>query len=285
VGWRLIEADDLAGLRRAHRSAARSARTAAPELLPSLADILDKALERDPADRYATAAQMAEDLDACAEGRPLPHTRPRGTIARIRDALRRRPRAAAAIAILAMAGAAAGGSTWHAQRITTVACAEIVERNGMPECLDPTPGGAAGVRYRIESRIGRVVRMLREDAGGRPLPVMEDGPEQGVVEWRFEPGGDRCAGGSGHDASGARIVTWSYQRGAGDARVVDKKYTVEDSPREGRRQVLDLAGFVLEERFQNALGVEAANASGVWGYLYQRDARGKVLGKKAIVSQ
>jgi hypothetical protein len=224
---------------------------------------------------------MAEDLDACAEGRPLPHTRPRGLSARGGYVIRRRPRTAAALVIVVVAAASAGAAAWYERRITTTDCAEIVERFGVPECIVPAPGGAASVWYRIESRAGRVVRMLRQNASGQLLEQAA-GPEKGVAEWRFEYGEDEAIGGFGHDAHGKKILAWSFQKGAGGAQVVDKKYTVDDSPREGRRLVLDPNGYVAEERFQNALGAEATDESGARGYSYRRDAHGKVIDKKPI---
>jgi serine/threonine-protein kinase len=41
-------------------------RTIRPDLPPCVASIVDRALQKDPADRYATAAEMAKALRACA---------------------------------------------------------------------------------------------------------------------------------------------------------------------------------------------------------------------------
>jgi predicted Ser/Thr protein kinase len=66
-----------------------------------------KALERDPARRYPSAAAMAKDLEALLEFRPIA-ARPAGLLARARKACRRRP-VTAAVALTALLALVAGG--------------------------------------------------------------------------------------------------------------------------------------------------------------------------------
>lgn len=69
-----------------------------------------KCLQKDPARRYKTAADLADDLERFTRGEPI-HARPVGAIERTVKWCRRRPSTTLAIAVsvVAMAGATAGG--------------------------------------------------------------------------------------------------------------------------------------------------------------------------------
>jgi serine/threonine protein kinase len=69
--------------------------------------IVQHALAKDPTRRYATAAAMADDLRRYLDGRPISLRRP-GPVARLRRALRARPRIRRAVLVLAIATTAAG---------------------------------------------------------------------------------------------------------------------------------------------------------------------------------
>ncbi|HEX5138491.1 MAG TPA: protein kinase [Planctomycetota bacterium] len=84
-----------------------------PTLPRALDVVVLKALAKSPADRYATASELADDLDAVREGRPI-RARPPSPIARLRASARRRPRLTAGILLaLATVGVAVGGSLWR----------------------------------------------------------------------------------------------------------------------------------------------------------------------------
>jgi eukaryotic-like serine/threonine-protein kinase len=76
-----------------------------------------KCLEKDPARRYPTACDLADDLDRFLAGEPT-RARPPGRCAKIRRAARRHP---AAVVILALgvlfAGALLGGRQWFENRL------------------------------------------------------------------------------------------------------------------------------------------------------------------------
>src|SRR5262249_40007797 len=78
-----------------------------------LETIVLKALEKNPADRYATAREVAEDLERFVKDEPIKARRP--SLARRGRRWGRRHKAfvwAAALALAAMAGTAAGGGGW-----------------------------------------------------------------------------------------------------------------------------------------------------------------------------
>ncbi len=77
----------------------------APDVPVDLATITMRCLEREPADRYATAAALADDLDRWLDGRSI-RARPTGGLTKLRRRLRRRvlelALAAAIVAIVAL---------------------------------------------------------------------------------------------------------------------------------------------------------------------------------------
>jgi WD40 repeat protein/serine/threonine protein kinase len=75
-----------------------------PKLPRDLETITLKCLRKSPANRYACAAELAADLRRFLDGEPIA-ARPSGTIARVRSWVRRRPTAAAVVAVTFAAGA------------------------------------------------------------------------------------------------------------------------------------------------------------------------------------
>jgi WD40 repeat protein/tRNA A-37 threonylcarbamoyl transferase component Bud32 len=69
-----------------------------PKLPRDLETIALKCLRKSPANRYASAAELATDLRHFLDGEPIA-ARPAGTIARVRSWVRRRPTAAALVAV------------------------------------------------------------------------------------------------------------------------------------------------------------------------------------------
>jgi WD40 repeat protein/serine/threonine protein kinase len=76
-----------------------------------LETIVQKAMEKEPRERYATAAALAEDLRRFLDGRPT-QARPIGRGRRLVKWARRRPMAAAFLGLLVVALTAAAAGTW-----------------------------------------------------------------------------------------------------------------------------------------------------------------------------
>jgi serine/threonine-protein kinase len=82
-----------------------------PALAPELEAICLKCLEKDPARRYGTAAEMADDLKAWLEGRPT-KARPPGWPRKLGRALARHKRICAAVCLLAASLGMIGAAMW-----------------------------------------------------------------------------------------------------------------------------------------------------------------------------
>lgn len=92
-----------------------------PRLPPDLDTVIRKAMEKDPAARYASAADLAEDLRRIADGEPI-RARPAGPLRRVAAFARRRPVlfvTGIAAAIL-LGGAAAARAFIHYERLAAV---------------------------------------------------------------------------------------------------------------------------------------------------------------------
>jgi WD40 repeat protein len=85
-----------------------------PAIDRDLETICLKCLAKEPARRYGTALELAEDLERCAAGRPIT-ARPVGTAERCVKWVKRRPALATALAaaVLAVVGLTLGGVWWR----------------------------------------------------------------------------------------------------------------------------------------------------------------------------
>ncbi len=123
-----------------------------------------KAMEKEPAARYASAGEMADDLGRFARGEAI-RARPRSSLGRAFSWLGRRRRAVVVLPLIALALVAAYFA-WTASRRASALAEEQERRRQARDLLaraDP-PGDLAG-RALIEARIPRITAAIEADPG------------------------------------------------------------------------------------------------------------------------
>ena len=161
---------------------------------PQLEAVVRKALEKLPADRFATAAQFVEALTH-PESMPLTATREEAGEARPRSRMRRALRAAGSVAALALAGAA-GALLWRQFSAEPVSASHPVVRFGIMLPRDAQPVGATGSTIAFSPDGSRIVYVGRAPSGQRlysrgldqldPAPI--PGSDGGILPF-FSPDG------------------------------------------------------------------------------------------------
>ena len=92
-------------------------RTLQPKVPRDLQTICLKCLQKEPRRRYASAAELADDLRRFANGEAI-RARPVGRLERLRKWVRRKPSLALLLGLLSLAIAGAiGGAVWHERRL------------------------------------------------------------------------------------------------------------------------------------------------------------------------
>jgi eukaryotic-like serine/threonine-protein kinase len=125
-----------------------SLRTLCASVPEDIETIVEKCLEKSPAKRYATASELAEDLDAFIEGRPI-KARPQTFLGRIWNWIHRIP------LVAALAGRRVIDSTDEHRRFQTAMLALLLL----------TPLGAAAIYAAVEAQRQRIPAQI-ELAGG-----------------------------------------------------------------------------------------------------------------------
>ena len=107
----------FAVMKRSAHERAPKVRTLAPHVDQDLEIICDRCLEREPADRYQSAAEVADDLQCWLDDRPI-RARAPGPALRLRRWVRRNRMLAAAVTALCVIGAASVAWSIRTQRVT-----------------------------------------------------------------------------------------------------------------------------------------------------------------------
>jgi tetratricopeptide (TPR) repeat protein len=174
-----------------------------------LETIVQKAMEKNPAERYATARELADDLRRYLADEPI-RARPPGAVRRLRKWGRRHPAwvAAAAAALAAAVVVLSAGIGWlandratRAQRTTDEISAALKEsadwqqRRRVPEALAAVrrakgalAGGHAdpGLRRRVEARVHDLELLARlEEARLEGSAVNDNGFDNDLIIRRF----------------------------------------------------------------------------------------------------
>lgn len=166
----------------------------AAELPADVRDVLDQALRKDPLDRYARAADLAEDLRRCARG-DRPRASDTGPVENLFRAARRRLAAPGVIPILAAAvgavvtwwpgvplvhtwtPAAAWFDGWTAPAATVAALPDVAVVDIRPEAALEILGAPAAAPASFAQRrlaLARVLDALAESDRGAPRAVALD---------------------------------------------------------------------------------------------------------------
>ncbi len=272
----------------------RMPREADPELPRDLAAIIFKAIQKNPASRYASARDMAQDLVAFSEFLP---TRARPPSLWFRGALfmRRHPLAVTGVAsalavVLLLAGGWWGWRWLHpgAPRVRVQLCAHAMERHGVLHCAHPVTPGQQRRRhstYRFTLEHGKVSRVERINGAGFRTDGNFWGVDQDMAqcEYEYNQRGEVAAR-VDRTASGRFLQRWVYLDRTRRDRVDEGGTPLREKTSESgslkttegavyTREVFtyDERGCVRSVRFYNIFNVPQRNSALDWGYEYERD--------------
>jgi serine/threonine protein kinase len=245
---------------------------------PELAAIIEVATARDPSARYPSAAAMAADLRALADGRAVQAAAGWRLIPFARLA-RRRPAALGAVLIASAAAAIAAWMAWNGTQPRVRTCANVAYRWEAPVCIAEVPAGdrsARAVTWRLHERSGRVFRLDRVHGSGELA-----GDEQGEARWSFSwSDTGRISSVDVFDARAAlqyRLVYSSDLTRAERRGPDDNPKTQEGTEVSVLRLDFDPQGFRRSVTFHNIYGYPVPDQQQSYGLRLEVDPKGRVV--------
>ncbi len=266
-----------------------------PEVPRDLDSICLKCLEKEPARRYASAAELADDLRRFLDGQPV-KARPVRLWGRTAKWVRRRPRLVLGLLLVALlvstlAGLALSFGLAY-QRLKVKYYAELTHRWGVPEGVgEVSPDDVRGreVTYKVTVRDNRVQKVEVVNGDGEPTPAPRPGFFLGGhlysatghpslacrYEYRYDDHG-RLTEEIAYDKAG-RVLWTLHDPGQKLARfVVDHEEPVHVA------LTRSADGLVEKARFLDAAGKPRAARNGTFGVRVKYDERGVPVSHKPI---
>jgi tetratricopeptide (TPR) repeat protein len=163
----------FAVMKRSAEERAPKVRSLAPHVDRDLEIICARCLEREPADRYQSAAEVADDLQCWLDDRPI-RARVPGPVLHLRRWVRRNRMLAAALATVCVIGAASLAWTIRTQRITSAMNESVLAARSVVVLpfldLDTVREDAASTRQIIDALQGQLKELgpARVSAGNIP---------------------------------------------------------------------------------------------------------------------
>ncbi len=259
----LLEPPDLGELRR--------------RLPADLTAVLAVATAKDPSGRYRTAQDLASDLQAVAEQRPIRARRP-GIAHRVRLYAQRQPTVVLLAVVLALLPLVGTLGYWQWARESSSWFANYIERRGVWEGVGPISRLRQRHRnatYRFVYQKGRLVRVERRNG----LGFLRNNQE-GEASWQFV-----------YDADSERIlkILTRDHRGIIQRQLLynDDLSRLEYRDPEGRPKPkkgtdislvlrdFDDRGLVTKERVANLHEAPRSNDEGAFGYQNEKSPQGQ----------
>ena len=247
-----------------------------PTIPADLATVLETALARLPAQRYASARAFSEDLRAVASDLPIRARPP--SIARKAALFARRHSAPflGAGVILALA-AAAGLFFWDRDRLKIAYFANLADRNGVYEGAGEVPGPAGrSITRKVVRRGGRVVSVACVNGRGT-LGAIGDCGAYSLAEFHYADDG-KVAYRVERGPSGRFLAKYVYAYKDGRLQIVRQDRSDLPQPDAGDvamyRYEFDASGFRRKSTYFNDRG-SPRHSFGVYGYEQTNDALGQ----------
>jgi len=253
-------------------------RRAEPSIPVDLATVITTATAKAPAQRYASARALAEDLRAVAGERPI-RAKPPGLGRRALIATKKHRAGLAALGALAAIGAAFGLYAWDRDRLKITYFANLVDRWGVYEGVGEVRGfrGRALTR-KIVRRGGRVVSVECVNGRGTLAPAADCG-SYSVVEFHYADDG-KVAYRVERGPSGKLLAKYVYAQKDGAFQVLRHDRSDLPHPDAGDvamyRYELDERGFRRKVTYFNDRG-SPRHSFGVYGYEQTNDAFGQPI--------